>query len=272
MRCGSLNTEREKKCQALRFRSILTYSQGVFVVYADLLIDRFRVLLGWADDQPIDGEALIGVLQRFRPDGTGLSGLFDDLPMGTELAARLARLYAVAGDSRRPGGGQDAYFLVRNPPRLDPDEAAEAANRWLTALADLANRSGNDDVREILDPLPEVRVLEGLAPKQSKSDLKTVPLYRLLKREAGEWSPSIASEDELSQLLGPAYYFAACDWALRDYLLWPIYAAVDDQSDPFAHYFRLWEHGAKLRSFSTDRLDIYLPHEKGQAVLSMRQV
>jgi hypothetical protein len=221
---------------------------------------RLREIAGIAADEPCDGETLIGILQRHRPDGAALIGLFDDLPNGDALADRLQQLYEVAGDSVRPGGGHDAYFIVRKPPQADPDQIHHWASQWLASLHRLAVVTEFDELAAALGPTTKVRVLEGLAPKHTKSDLDVLPLYRAFKKLAAELVQRLPTPSPLPTLLGPAYYYAACDWALRDYLLWPVYVDYCDLDEPFEPYFQLWRHGAKLRSFADDTIDVYLPH------------
>jgi hypothetical protein len=227
----------------------------------DVLLQRCRAIVGFADDAPCDGDALIGMLQRFRPQGEALDGLFDTLPMGAALHGRLRQLYSAAGNSARPGGGQDAYFIVRNPPALAPGRARALAQQWLDSMLALARETGFDELAEVLDPLPEVRVLQGIAPKQTKADLAEFPLYQAIKQQAAELSERLPVANQALELLRPAYYFAACDGMLRDYLLWPVYQPYSQLDDPFAPYFELWRHGAKLRAFADDSVDVYLPHD-----------
>lgn len=229
---------------------------------AEMLTERLRELLRLPDDQPLGPDDLIGFLQRFRPDGLALADLFSGLPQAMELNRRLAALYDAAGDSRRLEGGQDAYFIVRNPSALDPDQAAAWAEQWLRSLSALAQAVGAADEVPHLQTLPQVRVLEGIAPKQLKADLDAVPLYRTLKRDGAGWAARMSGDSEVVDLLGPAFYYAACDWAVRDHLLWPLYGEGSELDDPFAPYFDLWRHGVKLRAFSNDRVDVYLPHRR----------
>jgi len=210
------------------------------------IVDKCRLILGIATDEPCGGDALFE--------------MFDDTPVGQALSDRLRSLYEVAGDSARPGGGQDAYFVVRNPPQADTTDVSSWAIRWLESLRALAEQTGAESMAALLDPTPEVRVLEGIAPKQIRADLDTVPLYRLLKKDAAELTSRLETRSLVPSMLGPAYYFAACDWALRDYLLWPVFNAASDLQDPFGPYFDLWRHGAKLRTFGDGRIDVYLPH------------
>jgi hypothetical protein len=231
-------------------------------VLNDALLRRCRTVVGFSADTRCDGDALIGMLQRFRPGGEELEGLFESLPMGEALQQRLRQLYAVAGESSRPGGGHDAYFIVRQPPELEVERAEKLASAWLRAIASLAQQTDADDLSAQLDPLPQVRVLQGIAPKQSKADLQSFPLYRAIKQQAAELSNRLSADNAVADLLRPAYYFAACDWALRDYLLWPIYSDLTELDDPFLPYFELWRHGAKWRAFADDQIDIYLPHRR----------
>lgn len=224
------------------------------------MLARLRQIAGIAEDELCDGDTLIGILQRYRPDGSALSGIFDNVPSGAALASRLQQLYTVAGDSVRPGGGQDAYFIVRTPPPADADQVHQWASQWLGSLHALAVQTGFEELVEAFGPLPKVRVLEGIAPKHTKGDLDVLPLYRAFKKQAAELVQRLPAQSPIPALLGPAYYYAACDWALRDYLLWPLYEAHCELDDPFEPYFQLWRHGAKLRSFADDTIDVYLPH------------
>jgi len=224
------------------------------------LIARCRALAGIADEMPCDGDAMIGILQQYRPAGEGVYELFDDSPVGQSLAIRLRKLYEIAGDSTRPGGGQDAYFIVRTPRRAEVDEVYGWAVDWLKSLQQIAAQTNYSELHAALAPLPEVRVLEGIAPKQTKADLATSMLYLAIKKLGADLLQRLPADSSWPHLLGPAYYFAACDWALRDYLLWPVYAAHCELHEPFEPYFQLWQHGAKLRCFSDNRLDVYLPH------------
>jgi hypothetical protein len=225
------------------------------------LRDRCRELARMDPDALVDADAMIGLFQRFRPDGQGLVGLYDDLPNGTEYHRRLGQLYDACGDGRRSAAGRDAYFVVRQPPPLSPEDAESHANAWLAAMHRIAVRTGNDELATQLDPLPQVRVLIGTPPKQPKSDLKSFPLLRAIKVNASSITTGLASHCQVVSLLREAYYFTACDAMLRDYLLWPAYAELLSEPDPMAGYFELWRHGVKLRVFHDDKIDLYLPRD-----------
>jgi len=175
------------------------------------LIARCRALAGIADEMPCDGDAMIGILQQYRPAGEGVYELFDDSPVGQSLAIRLRKLYEIAGDSTRPGGGQDAYFIVRTPRRAEVDEVYGWAVDWLKSLQQIAAQTNYSELHAALAPLPEVRVLEGIAPKQTKADLATSMLYLAIKKLGADLLQRLPADSSWPHLLGPAYYFAACD-------------------------------------------------------------
>lgn len=235
-------------------------------ISVDALFQRCREAAAMDSDCPTDPESLIGLFQTFRPDGRGLSGVFEELPGGGELHERLEELFAAAGDDRRPGGGRDAYFVIRQPPPIDPDQAERLATQWLENVRWLARETGDTETAARLDPLPSVRVLEGIPPKHPKSEEEKADLLKAFQKSVPELTGRIEPASPYAQLLQSAYYFVCCDAMLRDYLMWPLYARAlgsERQSagpdDPFRPYFQLWQHGMKFRIFRNDLVDVYLP-------------
>mgnify|MGYP001112077714 CR=1 FL=1 len=202
---------------------------------------------------------MIGFFQMFRPDGNALQGLFKRFDEGESLEIRLQKLYQVAGNDRRPDGGRDAYFIVRAPVPLPPEQAEHHATVWIEGLRELASAVGRDEIAERLTPTPEVRVLEGIPPKPPKHPHEKSGLYQVVAEQCVQLTSQVAGADEHAELLKPAYYFTACDPMLRDYLLWPFYAGHAGLDDPLHSYFVLWSHGIKYRIFSEERVDVYLP-------------
>ena len=225
------------------------------------LRDRCRELARMDNNTVVDADTMIGFFQKFRPDGLGIVGLYDDLPHGAEYHRRLGQLYKACGDGRRSDGGRDAYFVVRQPPPISPDVAELHGNAWLGSLWRIAVYVGDQELSKQLDPVPQVRVLIGTPPKQLKADLDTFPLLHAIKVHASSITEGLASNCQVVSLLRQAYYFTACDAMLRDYLLWPAYAELLGEPDPMATYFELWRHGVKLRVFHDDKIDLYLPHQ-----------
>ena len=224
------------------------------------LMQRCHDLIGSASGEvaQANGDSLIGFFQSFRPDGMALHGVFDGIPVATELQARLDNLFIAAGDDRRSGGGRDAYFVIRKPEPLDPTLASELANRWLAGIHQFADAVGKTCIVNSLHPVPKVRVLEGIPPKHPKHDSEKSNLLKAIQQDAAELV-EVVDAGPLPSVLRPAYYFTACDAMLRDYLMWPFYANATGLSDPLAPYFELWRHGVKYRIFGETQVDLYLP-------------
>lgn len=224
----------------------------------EALIRRFHDLACVDPETELNADSLIGFFQAFRPDGAAIAELYQELEVGDALIERLSRLYAAAGDDRRPQGGRDAYFVVRNPPALDPDHADSLAQQWLSALADLALALGDAETYQTLQPTPKVRVLEGIPPKHPKAVEEKTPLLRTMQEDVPKLVERIDA-GPYAEVLRPAYYFTACDTLIRDYLMWPLYESATGMDDPLAPYFELWRHGVKYRIFREDQVDLYLP-------------
>jgi hypothetical protein len=186
-----------------------------------------------------------------------LSQLFSELEVGSELQSRLQQLYAIAGDDRRPSGGRDAYFLVRQPAPIDPVRAEHLTTSWLEGLAAVASHLNDQSIGDVLSSIPRVRVLEGIPPKHPKQDSEKSRLLRSIQQTAA-FAERIQA-GPYAAALRPAYYFTACDAMLRDYLMWPLYAQATGLKDPLLPYFELWKHGAKYRIFGETQVDLYLP-------------
>lgn len=225
----------------------------------EALIRHVHHHAGTGDGDAVDSDSLIGIFQAFRPDGKQLPGILDPLAEGKAIEERLDLLFSAAGEDRRPQGGRDAYFVVRNPPKLDPDDAEQTAIQWLTGLRSIAEKVGDETLSSQLDPVPEIRVLEGTAPKHPKDDAEKSELLLAIQNNGSALVSKLEDEAGFAKALRPAFYFTACDAMLRDYLMWPIYAERSGLTDPLEAYFKLWRHGVKYRVFRPNLVDIYLP-------------
>jgi hypothetical protein len=244
---------------------------------SDSLVLQLHQRAGTLPDADPDADSLIGFFQAFRPDGTPEQPLFTGLirsgdasllgsngqsvlteEIAEALDERLVALYRTAGDNRRPGGGKDAYFVVRQPQPIDPDVVESLAEKLIEDLAELASVVGDAETASLLGQSPRIRVLEGLPPKHPKRDDEKTSLLRAMQQEVPQWVSRL-DVGGLAGLLRPAYYFIACDPLLRDYLMWPLYRESARLADPFLPYFQLWRHGVKYRVFQEDQIDFYLP-------------
>ena len=197
----------------------------------------------------------------FRPDGENLRGLIGDLPYGEDLFERLRNVFQLAGDGRRPTGGRDAYFIVRSPRTMPVEQAEHHGTQWIKGLGDLAKAAGRREVAEQLASAPKLRILEGIPPKHPKLPQERSQLLDVIQKDCAQFTSELQDIDPHAELLRPAYYYMACDAMLRDYLMWPFYAAQTGLADPLRSYFALWSHGVKFRIFREDQIDLYLPRD-----------
>lgn len=216
------------------------------------------------DAEDLDGGGLIGVFQKLRPDGVGVDSRgIDEILTGSEkldaVAGRLAQVYETAGDPKRPDGALDAYFIVRNPSPISPEEVEYEAVQFFELLESFASAVGFQPLYEVLSPTPVVRILEGLPPKNPKKQDEKTELLRRVESASDDLCRSLAQQDAVADLLWEPVYFMACDAFLRDYILWPLYAPFVKAEDPFRHYFQLWKHRVKFRIFGKSQIDFYLP-------------
>ena len=224
---------------------------------SDSLIRKCHDLARVTPETESGPDSLVGFFQVFRPDGNALNDLYCDLEAGDALHQRLGQLFEAAGDDRRPQGGRDAYFLVRNPQPLDPDLAEQLGEQWLSGVLEISKHVDDTATCDALSPIPKVRVLEGTAPKHPREAAQKSNLL-LCIQSAAQHVESIDA-GPYAETLRPAYYFTACDAMLRDYLMWPLYAEATGLDDPLRPYFELWRHGVKYRIFGESQVDLYLP-------------
>ncbi|MEM1070194.1 MAG: apolipoprotein acyltransferase, partial [Planctomycetota bacterium] len=64
----------------------------------EALIRRFHDFACVDPETEINADSLIGFFQAFRPDGSAIASLYEDLDVGDALMERLGELYAAAGD------------------------------------------------------------------------------------------------------------------------------------------------------------------------------
>jgi hypothetical protein len=215
--------------------------------------------VGLSGEQSHEEDAFVGFFQSFRPDGNGLTGIFEGVDVADELHERLAELFEVAGDDRRPQGGRDAYFVVRSPDEIAPQLVEMSGERWIARLQEFAEALGHPAAAEKLAKVETVRVLEGIPPKHPKQEHDKTDLLKLLKDEIPTWIGESDAESPLATSLRSPYYFITCDAMLRDYLMWPLYRHSVSVREPMEPYFQLWKHGVKWRVYQEKQVDLYIP-------------
>lgn len=220
--------------------------------------------VGLPHDRALEEDVFVGFFQSFRPDGTGLAGVFEGLSAADDLHERLEDLFEAAGDDRRPQGGRDAYFVVRKPAEIAPKLVEMAGTQWVSRLAQFAKELGHTEAADTLSKVETIRVLEGIPPKHPKQEHDKSNLLRLLKDQAPQWlkewgQTKVAPSHQIAESLLPAFYFINCDPMLRDYLMWPLYRESLSVAEPMEPYFQLWKHGVKWRVYQETQVDLYMP-------------
>lgn len=208
---------------------------------------------------PENPDSLVGILQKFRPEGREVKSIFEGIPEGEAIASRLMQVFEVAGNPARSDGMRDAFFLVRHPKKAKVSEIVESAENFFLGLRNLALENDLKDVACQLEPIPTIRVVEGLAPKHPKADNEKSKLLKAIQTQGPRVTDANARRCQFASLLRAAFYFLSCDAFLRDYLLWPFYELDAETKDPYAPYFHLWKHGVKYRIFGEQQVDLYLP-------------
>ena len=222
-------------------------------------IHQCRQMTGNETTDPLTPDSLIGLFQCFRPDGKSIKAIFPTMEEKEDLTDRLDQLFQVAGNDRRPDGGRDAYFVIRQPPPLTPSEADQLGRSWLDGIRSLIEHCDQEYLLKVINPNIQIRILEGIPPKHPKIESEQSLLYRSI-RKCGDLTKAISCRVEATAL-HEAYYFIACDPMLRDYLMWPFYRDATQLRDPLAGYFQLWRHGVKFRIFEESQIDLYLPRQ-----------
>ena len=224
------------------------------------LLEQMLQRLGTPPADTLNDESLVGFFQSFRGDKfAALHGLYDGLTQSESLAARLDELFQAAGDDRRPSGGRDAYFVVRHPNPMTPQDAEQMSHAWIGKLAELSGLLGQHDVAQTLGRIQNVRVLEGIPPKHPKAEVEKCDVLLALQKVLPDRIRSGFASSPAFEIIYPAYYFTCCDSFVAAHLMWPLHPACANIEEPFEEYFRMWKHGIKYRVFADEQLDVYLP-------------
>jgi hypothetical protein len=87
------------------------------------ILERWRTVIAQRDPtiaaQFTDNEPAGHMLHVFRPDGAGLEALFDGMPRGDEVLARLRQLFDAPACSSRPGEAPRPRRKGRTAARAD---------------------------------------------------------------------------------------------------------------------------------------------------------
>ncbi|KAB2893925.1 MAG: SMI1/KNR4 family protein, partial [Kofleriaceae bacterium] len=235
------------------------------VLMGDALLERWREIVSAKDPEAAknwDDEPSGFFLHAFRPDGEGLEPLFDGMPGGVEVLARLQQVFAVAGDD---SGGQ-AYFIPVAPPAATASALHAWATAYLRKLAQIARHLGarGGEAIALTEDALAIEVVVGPAPDVDR--VNPPPMTSFVYELVTEFGGSLPRPSAHGEYLRDPLYYLACDYELTFYVLWPHIAAKSPIADPFAPYFELWRHGASLDfGGPAGRVHVSVPRLAGDA-------
>lgn len=183
---------------------------------------------------------LVGFFQKFRPHGDGLAVVFAEVVGAEEFLPRLLNIYQATAE----GWDKAAlYFVVTKPTPLLPEQVKYFATLHLQKMGEIAAEVGNSELVRLLKPLPRLAIVSGQAPWPPGQDDPETLIYEA----RADFIQSLTPLDSEVLLMDDALYHIACDYFLRDYVLWPLYRYSTTIADPFEPYFNLWKHGIQIR-------------------------
>lgn len=212
-----------------------------------------QILARWKEMTDITSqENLVGFFQKFRPHGNGLAAALEGVVGANEILPRLLELYEVTADGWQR---EDAYFVVKNPKPCSKEQARQLTNLHLQKMREVAREIGNRDLRHLLEHPPQIEVICGKVPwPPGQNDLES-----LIYEVRTDFILSLTPLNSHILLLNDAFYHIACDYFLRDYILWPLYRHSTTVVEPFKPYFELWKYGAGFRFPIDDTVKVYVP-------------
>jgi hypothetical protein len=209
-------------------------------------------MIGSCSPKARSNDDLVGFFQAFRPYGQDLPRALEGVVRAEEILPRLLQIYAATA----PGWDErDAYFVVRTPNPLFQDQARDLVLAHVQRFAEIAKEVGAVELLGILQPSPEIDVVEGHAPWPPDPD----GVENLMYDARADFMASLAPIASDALLLDDALYHLACDYFLRDYVLWPLYRQSSKVVEPFGPYFEMWKHGVGLRFVRTDLIKAFVP-------------
>jgi len=209
------------------------------------LIARWRSITG------VTSEEMAGFFQAFRPLGVGLVDALQGVSLSGEIVPRLLEIYAATADGYR----SDAYFIVRRPPPLSNDRAAQLAVDHCRRMEAISRRVQFDKLAQLLQTYQCTELIVDNCPESAEEST----LEDLLDDAVTEFMFSMTPLDSQALLLSEAIYYIACDSYIRNHVLWPLYRHATAVCEPFEPYFDLWKYGAGVHFGSDKVLRVYVP-------------
>jgi hypothetical protein len=196
------------------------------------------------------------LFQGFRPNGEGLANLFSGVVGSSDVLPRLLEVYEATSSGYVTDSGEDAYFIVRNPPPISEADLHALTHRHLMEANKLVCQGQSSEISSLFDPLPNIEIVNAEIPEQAASAVPDVLLLELVNDLVLSSTPT--NSDFF--LLEEAFYHINCDYLTRHYLLWPLYRTALSIADPFLPYFDLWKHGARPVWEENRVVKVYAPN------------
>jgi hypothetical protein len=210
-------------------------------------------LAGDTSDTSWTADEVAGFFQRFRPDGRRLEALFNGIPAGLEVFSRLSQVFGATATGPKDPRRSDLYFVVHNPIRTTDERLVRYGADQLANWRQMAADVNEQELVELLTPIPRVRISKGRAPEADPNN------YDSLDDVQPVWHGELAALCPHARWMREAFYSIACDYQLARYLTWPWYMNSSSINEPFEPYFNLWLHGATLRCEAPDNIILFVP-------------
>jgi hypothetical protein len=219
-------------------------------------LKRCKDLAGDTSRKRWTRDHMAGFFQIFRPDGTRLEPLFNDIPDGLDVYQRLRQVYiATAGGSDR-GQEADAYFVVRNPRPATDSELRGYALSQLSNWRQMAEAINQSELVDLLTPIPHVAVSHGIPPEPDPNDTESLDVF--IYDVQTDWHAQLMPQCPHTSWMREAFYYIDCDYYLARYVTWPWYKTSSSITEPYEPHFRLWSHGAALCCESPQNITLFV--------------
>lgn len=199
---------------------------------------------GDSSSRPWAKENTFGFLHEFCREEQELKKALDGVPCAVAVASRLKRVFAASR------GIQQAYVIVKRPPRLTEGDALVLARKHLLSLVNMARELGNDEALQILSSVTQFQTTRAVRPKPQTDSPETM-VYELEL----SWFREVC-DDPFAGAMSEATYSLAADFMLAHFVLWPF---ARRRSEPYDAYFDLWRHGATLSWSGPSCVNVHLP-------------
>ncbi|QEG41132.1 hypothetical protein [Roseimaritima ulvae] len=196
------------------------------------------------DPEPWEEEYNQGLLMGLiPPNGKGLEKICEGHPHGEEILKRLQQVYA---ECVEPGDEMPSSFKERAVVPQSQQEVESLLLAHAAGLLAIAKAADSEDGLECVgDPPKLVRVAE-------EDDLETSDDDAFLNSEMFDGFEEKFSSDEqapedntLILLTEPLYQWAWDDYAVPNYVLWPIYRGDSGLDEPRRPAYELFKRGVR---------------------------